>query len=135
MADLPQISADLPVVIPAVAEKTYPDLYITDLVLRTNATDLSDATVLTVFYPYNYATKESLVGPEYRQEFSISNLWTEAARALMVASVMGQLVAMVGLMRQEQSLVVQIAAAKEGADTSALASQLAAVRTSLGIVS
>jgi len=133
MAEIPQIPADEPVVVPAASEATYPDLYITDLFVQADYADFAKTKALVVLYPYNYTTKQALVEQSRRTEYRIDDLWSAAAHMPLLAQTMGQLTYVVSLMRQKESLESRLTAALDGEDVSALQTALATVKTNLGI--
>lgn len=126
---LPRIDAVTPVVVPAVAEKQYPDLFISRLqMLRMAGHVLKLDVSLT---PYNYDLGE--FGPGEGEMMTVNDVFAEAVRAPLVGQVMGGIIQVTGLLLQERNLLKQIAAASEE-DKPALEATLATVREALGIV-
>jgi len=61
--NLPRIRAPKTVTVPPVEEKTFPDLFIAQLLIQSSPGGTMEATIRTV--PYNHDTKEA--GPESHQ--------------------------------------------------------------------
>lgn len=137
MSDLPQIVSSTPVVVPAVAEKTYPDLYITGLNLQTGETP-TDQSLIVGLSAYNYTTKElaprASIGLISTVTFIVPNIWVEAARVPLFAQVMGGIVTVVNLMKSERDISAKIAASKDVDEIAALTVELQGVQQQLGIV-
>ncbi len=128
MSDFAQIVNENPVyleekIIPA---KTYPDLYMTNFRVSTDPNTM-EAEAVARFLPYNFETKEIYADGE-STEFEIPNIWTEAERSTLVASVIGGLIQVVALLKKEKSLLAE---EEMGLD---VFSELAEVRTALGIL-
>ena len=122
-----QIESDNPInleeiIIPA---KTYPDLYMVNFRVSTDPNTM-EAEALARFLSYNFDTKEIYAEGE-ASEYEIKDIWTEAERCPLVASVIGGLIQAVALLKKEQSLLAEL---ELGVDT---LEELSAVHTALGI--
>lgn len=131
MADLPQIQSLTPVTIPAVStpEKTYPDLFLSTLRVITDQESMQ-TWAMAKLNPYNYTTKELMPNDVGCKEFRIEDVYAEAARVPLLATVMGGLLTVIDLLVKEKELEAAISA---GATD--LEDQLAAVKNGLGIQS
>lgn len=125
---LPRIEAITPVILPPTDQKEYPDLFIRKwLMMRLSGTLMKLDIDLS---PYNWDLAE--FGPGNGVNFSIKDVFAEAARVPLFAQVMGGIVQLSGLLLKEKDLVSKIAAASEE-NKPALQAELDAVRTALGM--
>lgn len=125
---LPRIEAITPVILPPTDQKEYPDLFISHLkIIRLSGTLMKLNIDLS---PYNWELAE--FGPGNGVNFSIKDVFAEAARVPLFAQVMGGIVQLSGLLLKEKDLVSKIAAASEE-NKPALQTELDAVRTALGM--
>ena len=127
MSDLPQIVSESPIVIPeqVIPETTYPDLYVVNLRVHTEQSNMLCQAEARL-QPYNYTTKQIMIdGP--CQEFTIEDVWAEAERVPLLATVVGGMTQVVALLIQEKKLKEELEA---GLDVS---EELTAVQTALGI--
>ena len=117
MSNLPRIPSVSPVVVPAVEATTYPDLYLSDLMLSTGDA-ATDQQITVGFRPYNYDSKT--IAP--RMQFGpmnptlqglrlpAVNIWAEAQRSTLFAQAMGAVIQYAMLAAQEFQLSKQITA-------------------------
>jgi hypothetical protein len=125
---LPRIEAITPVILPPTDQKEYPDLFISYLrMIRLSGTEMKLDMQLS---PYNWDTSE--FGPGNGVNFSIKDVFAEAARVPLLGHVMGGIVQLSGLLLKEKDLISKIALASEE-DKPALQTELDAVRTALGM--
>jgi hypothetical protein len=100
---LPQIYNPMSVVIEPVAEKTYPDSYLTRLILSP-PNDAGQQSLCIVTRPYNYATKELYPQIGCDRELKIADVFAEAARAPTLAVAMGAVLQVSSLLLEESAL-------------------------------
>lgn len=124
---LPRIPSNNPIIVPASEAKEFTDLYITYLrLIKAGNNHRLDVTL----HPYNYDTNE--FGDGANTNFNIPDVFTEAARVPLLATVMGGIIQVTSLLIQEKDLVKQIASASDE-DKPALQESLTAIRTAMGI--
>lgn len=129
---LPQISNPNPITIPASAEKTFPDAYIVGLQLITLDMSGTKQRLLVTFRPYNQAANELSQSRSHDFSLNINDLWSETARAPLLAQVMGAIVNVVNLLVQERDLSGKLSSAGD-TERPALEQQLSNVQAELGI--
>lgn len=129
---LPVITNLDPITKPAVAAVTYPHWFINQFTITPLAPDGTQRCMVE-FRAYNHDTKQMSTLPGDSRVLAKPDIYAEAQRCPLLAQVMGGLITAFDLLQQESTLLVKIAAAAEGADTTALQSQLAVVRSALGI--
>jgi hypothetical protein len=129
---LPQITNPNPVLIPAGQEKSFPDAFIVDLHLITLDPSGAKQRLRVMFRPYNQTTGELIQTRAHDFSLDVNDLWSEAARAPLLAQVIGAIVNIANLLVQERDLLEKIAQAGES-ERPALEQQLASVRTAMGV--
>jgi hypothetical protein len=124
MSAIPRLARVDAVVIPANAEKTFPDDFISKIEVS-NPDDVGDQQMLLQFIPYNYDTKEFDIetDPETMQ-FSIYDF---ASTYPLFGQGMGIIVAAVGLLKNKKDLEYKISLL----DQNTQATQIAALNTQL----
>ena len=146
MSELPRIVNENPITVPAVEAQSYPDYYLTDLVVSTGATALNQSVTVS-FHPYNYETKA--LAPlnfdfcQQRKVIHNINLWEEAARSTLFAQAMGAVIMYATLKLQEDTLLNKITQLRAPFDTEIpeeiqtamdnVNVQLAEIRTQMGV--
>lgn len=128
---LPRIQAKKATVIPAVAEKVYPDKYIVALGISREPSGKQPCEVL--LQAYNYDTKELCESPDAVERFQLSDIWSEAARSTVFAQVMGGLVNVVMLMYQERAAREKVYSLPAGKERDEAITQLHQMQEALGI--
>jgi len=118
----------VPEIIPATAEASYPDMFITTM----NIMRLPDGRqqIFAHLHNYNKETGELSPNSNMGYEVKIEDIWAEAVRCPMFAQMMGGIVTITSLLYQEQWLKRQIEITE---DPTALEAQLAEVEDQLGI--
>jgi hypothetical protein len=131
---LPRIQAADPVTQPATVEKTFPDLYLRQMVVRSY--DGQPTSLSVRLQRYNFDTKEFAEG---EVPLRIDDLFAPEYTGTLIQQVMGQVLAVTGIMAQRQQYQALISAeqTKETPDEAyldACQTALAAINTQLGFL-
>lgn len=132
LASWGEIPAINPVIISATKERKYPHLFVTNLLLHTYK-DKSQSVDIEL-QAYNYATGELSTRKEDIIQHNIEDLYAEATRAPLVATVINNLAYLVSLLTQEKGLIEAIQEAETcGESTKDLEVRLQNIHQQLGI--
>ncbi len=134
--ELPRITAPQPTEQPPVPAKTYPELYLSQMVLRTQVNGdntVRGQSLSLLFRNYNYDLAELDPDESHKDAVVIPDIYVEAARSALVAQVMGLLARGCHLLLRERTLLEAIASAADPAVKAALEAELATVRQDLGV--
>lgn len=126
---LPEIISSKPSTTEAKEAKSYPNSYITQLVIRSN--DPSKAEAFIDLQNYNRDTKELSPNLLDHEQLHIADLYAEATRLPLLGQALGLVIMVVNLMNQEKGIKEALILDPEN---QSLLDQLAAIQQSMGVL-
>ena len=133
MSDYVTITNPNSVVIPAIPEKTYPNLYCREFYVYPPNEEKKQI-LNSISRPYNKELGEMYPFEDRDYQFVIGDIFAEAERVPLFKQVLGGLLTCVNLGIAEKDLIEKISKLEDGEAKDALSYELTQVHAAMGIV-